>query len=251
LSSTWAIVADQAGDDVGTVVRRQRVVLDWYAHAYAPPPRDRLTAARAQRRVKRERLSKRQARDLPLATPITAGRVHFVRRVAAAGTISCLGETWKVSKRLVGVRVSALRFWEQQGLLQPIRENGSKYRLYDEQQLRRLGIVALLRQANYDFAAIRTTLDELEAGQSQRAVAAVEQRRSELASMSWRCLEAMAAFYAYISEFLDGQREALPKAYVRRRLLGASASITQQADGAQLQLFDDADSEAASSQEGA
>jgi DNA-binding transcriptional MerR regulator len=133
--------------------------------------------------------------------------------------------------RLVGVRVSALRFWEQQGLLQPIRENGSKYRLYDEQQLRRLRIVALLRQANYDFAAIRTTLDELEAGQSQRAVAAVEQRRSELASMSWRCLEAMAAFYAYISEFLDGQREALPKAYVRRRLLGASASITQQADG--------------------
>jgi DNA-binding transcriptional MerR regulator len=106
--------------------------------------------------------------------------------------------------RLVGVRVSALRFWEQQGLLQPIRENSSKYRLYDEQQLRRLRIVALLRQANYDFAAIRTTLDELEAGQPQRAVAAVEQRRSELAGMSWRCLQAMAAFYVYTSEFLDG-----------------------------------------------
>ncbi len=98
--------------------------------------------------------------------------------------------------RLVGVRVSALRFWEQQGLLQPVREKGSKYRLYDKQQLRRLRIVALLRQTNYDFAAIRTTLDELEAGQPQRAVAAVEQRRSKLASMSWRCLEAMAALYA-------------------------------------------------------
>ena len=107
--------------------------------------------------------------------------------------------------RLVGVRVSALRFWEQQGLLQPSREKGSNYRLYDEQQRRRLRIVALLRQANYDFAAIRTTLDELEAGQPQRAVAAVEQRRSALASMSWRCLEAMAALYAYISEFLDDQ----------------------------------------------
>jgi DNA-binding transcriptional MerR regulator len=123
--------------------------------------------------------------------------------------------------RLVGVRVSALRFWEQQGLLQPIRENSSKYRLYDEQQLRRLRIVALLRQANYDVAAIRTTLEELEAGRPQRAVAAVEQRRSELSSMSWRCLEAMAALYAYISEFLDGQmvwsveaadRSALPVA---------------------------------------
>jgi hypothetical protein len=62
--------------------------------------------------------------------------------------------------RLVGVRVSALRFWEQQGLLQPIRESGSKYRLYDQQQLRRLRIVALLRQAHYNVAAIRTTLDE-------------------------------------------------------------------------------------------
>ncbi|MGI8587084.1 MAG: MerR family transcriptional regulator [Chloroflexia bacterium] len=110
--------------------------------------------------------------------------------------------------RLVGVRVSALRFWEQQGLLQPIRENGSKYRLYDEQQLRRLRIVALLRQANYDFAAIRTTLAELETGQPQRAVAAVEQRRSELADISWRCLQAMATLYVYTSEFPAGAQEA-------------------------------------------
>ena len=118
-----------------------------------------------------------------------------------------IGERLRVgaAARLVGVRVSTLRFWEQQGLLQPIREKGSRYRLYDERQLRRLHIVALLRQANYDFAAIRTTLDELEAGRPQRAVAAVEQRRSKLAGMSWHCLEAMAAFYAYISEFSDGQ----------------------------------------------
>jgi DNA-binding transcriptional MerR regulator len=106
--------------------------------------------------------------------------------------------------RLVGVRVSALRFWEQQGLLHPIREHGSNYRLYDEHQLRRLRIVALLRQANHDFAAIRTTLGELEAGQPQRAIAAIEQRRSELAGMSWRCVEAMAALYAYTNEFGDG-----------------------------------------------
>lgn len=103
-----------------------------------------------------------------------------------------------------GVRVSALRFWEQQGLLLPVREKGSRYRLYDERQLRRLRIVALLRQANHDFAAIRTTLDELEAGRPQRAVAAVEQRRSELAAISWRCVEALALMHAYASEFLAG-----------------------------------------------
>jgi len=105
---------------------------------------------------------------------------------------------------LVGVRVSAVRFWEQQGLLHPTRDKESKYRLYDEQQLRRLRIVALLRQTNYDFDAIRTTLGELEAGQPQRALAAVEQRRSELAAISWRCIQAMAMFHAYIREFVDG-----------------------------------------------
>jgi DNA-binding transcriptional MerR regulator len=36
----------------------------------------------------------------------------------------------------VGVRVSALRFWEQQGLLYPERDKSSRYRLYDEQQMR-------------------------------------------------------------------------------------------------------------------
>lgn len=107
--------------------------------------------------------------------------------------------------RLVGIRISALRFWEQQGLLHPTREKESNYRLYDERQLRRLRIVALLRQANYDFAAIHTTLNELEAGEPQRAIAAVERRRSELATMSWRCLEAMAAFLAYVNDFLSGQ----------------------------------------------
>ena len=85
---------------VGEVLRRQPVFLDWYAQEYTPPSLDGLTVAQAQRRVRRVRLSKRQAQNLPAALPITAGRVHFVRRVAADGTISFLGETWMVSKRL-------------------------------------------------------------------------------------------------------------------------------------------------------
>ncbi len=105
--------------------------------------------------------------------------------------------------RLVGVRVSALRFWEQQGLLVPVREPGSRYRLYDARQLRRLRIVVLLRQANHDFATIRATLDELEAGQPERAVAAIERRRRELAGVSWRCLGAANALYGYINTYID------------------------------------------------
>ncbi len=42
----------------------------------------------------------KQIASLPEQLPITAGRVHFIRRVAPDGTISFLGETWKISKRL-------------------------------------------------------------------------------------------------------------------------------------------------------
>jgi DNA-binding transcriptional MerR regulator len=101
----------------------------------------------------------------------------------------------------VGVRVSALHFWEQQGLLQPVRDRSSRYRLYDEQQMRRLRVVALLREAGYDFPAIRTALDELAAGRTARAIAAVEKRHAELARTSWACLTGMATFQSYISEF--------------------------------------------------
>jgi DNA-binding transcriptional MerR regulator len=103
--------------------------------------------------------------------------------------------------RQVGVRVSALHFWEQQGLLHPIRDAESRYRLYDEQQMRRLRVVVLLREAGYDFSAIHLALDELAAGQTERAIAAVERRRADLARSSWDCLTALVAFQEYISAF--------------------------------------------------
>src|SRR2546428_11410973 len=58
----------------------------------------------------------------------------------------------------VGVRVSALHFWEQQGLLRPLRDQYSRYRLYDEQQMRRLRVVGLLLVAGYDLTVILSVL---------------------------------------------------------------------------------------------
>ena len=101
----------------------------------------------------------------------------------------------------VGVRVSSVHFWEQQDLLHPLRDQSSRYRLYDEQQMRRLRVVVLLREAGYDFNVIRPVLDELAAGRPEKAIVAVEKRRVELTRTSWACIEALTFFQRYVSEF--------------------------------------------------
>ena len=109
----------------------------------------------------------------------------------------------------VGVRVSALHFWEQQGLLHPVREQHSRYRLYDEQQMHRLRVVVLLRGAGYNFTVILSVLDELAAGQPEQAIVAVEKRREELTRTSWSCIEALTSFQHYVSEFGPQHRFAV------------------------------------------
>jgi DNA-binding transcriptional MerR regulator len=101
----------------------------------------------------------------------------------------------------VGVRVSALHFWEQQGLLHPVREQYSRYRLYDEHQMRRLRVVVLLRDAGYPFNVIQLALDELATGRPEKAIVAVEKRREELTGTSWSCIEALTFFQHYVREF--------------------------------------------------
>ncbi|MBA2396496.1 MAG: MerR family transcriptional regulator [Ktedonobacteraceae bacterium] len=101
----------------------------------------------------------------------------------------------------VGVRVSSLHFWEQQGLLHPVRDQNSRYRLYDEQQMHRLRVVVLLRDAGYTFNVIQPVLDELAAGRPEQAIVAVEKKREELTKTSWACINALASFQHYVSDF--------------------------------------------------
>jgi putative transposase len=86
--------------EVGEVVRQHGVFLDWYWQEYTPPTLCGQTPAQAQAQVKRTPLARQAVQAIPAVLPITAGRVHFVRRVGADGTIHILGETWKVSRGL-------------------------------------------------------------------------------------------------------------------------------------------------------
>lgn len=101
--------------------------------------------------------------------------------------------------RRVGVRASAVRYWEQRGLLSPPRDATSRYRAYDEEQMRRLRVVALLREVGHEFEVIASVLDEMASGRPARALEAVEARRDDVARASRACAEATATLWGYAS----------------------------------------------------
>jgi DNA-binding transcriptional MerR regulator len=101
--------------------------------------------------------------------------------------------------KTVGVRPSAVRFWEQEGLLQPQREASTGYRLYDAEQLGRLNVVALLRDVDYRFDTIREVLDELAVGRPDQVRRALEERLETLNRTTWDCITATAAVHGYLA----------------------------------------------------
>lgn len=99
----------------------------------------------------------------------------------------------------IGVRTSTLRFWEEQGLLHPSRDQSSRYRRYDEEQLHLLRTIALLRKAGYTVEAIRPVLMQVAQGNPEQSLAAAEQQLKELADKTYRCVKATAALWEYLT----------------------------------------------------
>lgn len=106
---------------VSHVQRSRLAFVRWYADEYLAPS----TAPAAKIR----RLTDRQRQALPNALPITAGRVHFERRVDAQGNIALLNETWHIDQRLAGQYVWAtlvtheqrLKIYHPRSAQQPLR----------------------------------------------------------------------------------------------------------------------------------
>ena len=86
----------------GRVCQASPSFVRWYMTNYAPPLLGETTPQQAQRRESRHRLTATHLRHLPNPLPITAGRIHFIRKVKPDGTFAVFNETWKVSKRLAG-----------------------------------------------------------------------------------------------------------------------------------------------------
>jgi putative transposase len=79
----------------------------WYEHHYYPPALNGRSPGQARRPGSRLCLTEKDIRALPSELPLTAGRLHFLRRVDEDGMIKVLNEPWKVDKRLAGQYVWA------------------------------------------------------------------------------------------------------------------------------------------------
>jgi putative transposase len=119
------------------VCRTSPAFVSWYMTEYVPPFLIDATPQQAQGRETLHRLTAKQVSELPDPLPITAGRIHFIRKVQLDGTITVLNESWKVSKRLAGKYVWAtlithsrrLEIWYQRSAQHPWRL--LKTRAYD------------------------------------------------------------------------------------------------------------------------
>jgi putative transposase len=108
----------------GDVARLSSHFLHWYMSVYTPPALNGATPAQRQRTERRLRLP--QALVIPSPLPITAGRVHFLRRVQPDGTISILNEVWPVSKALAGHYVWATLTTQRRSLAIWFRRNATQ-----------------------------------------------------------------------------------------------------------------------------
>lgn len=99
---------------------------------------------------------------------------------------------------MAGVRPSALRVWEGLGLLTPGRDRATGHRCYDQTQLIRARVTAMLRGSGYSLAAAKEVMDAMHAGDPARTRTALLSRLRDLDRLSWKRIRATAAFFAYL-----------------------------------------------------
>jgi putative transposase len=94
----------------------------WYHTIYRPPALQGKTPAEMRRGIAIVRLTAELQRLIPCGQlPITAGRVHFRRKVQTTGDIELLNETWFIGQKWIGEYVHAtintaeqvLTFWHK------------------------------------------------------------------------------------------------------------------------------------------
>ncbi len=91
-----------------------------------------------------------------------------------------------------------LRVWERLGLLSPERDPATGYRSYDQAQLIRARVIALLRASGWSVAAAKDVMDAMRDGDPARTRTALRSRLAELDRLSWKRMRATATLFNYV-----------------------------------------------------
>jgi hypothetical protein len=88
--------------DLAHVRRQVRGFLRWYHERYQPPSLEGKTPAQMREGSRLLLLTPELQRLIPESLPVTAGFIHFVRRVDVEGRIVVLNQAWTIGRRFAG-----------------------------------------------------------------------------------------------------------------------------------------------------
>lgn len=131
-------------------------------------------------------------REMPAAPETSAGRAAFDERDAMS-----IGEL----AQALGVRRSALRHWEREGLVRPDRSSASGARRYGAVATAEARIAAALRLGGYGIPGIRAVLEQLRAdGLTADARRILNERLADLTRRSVALLAAAGRLHELLTE---------------------------------------------------
>lgn len=87
----------------------------------------------------------------------------------------------ELAKKL-NISARAIRFYEQNGMITPTRHPNNNYRMFSEQDARRLQTIISLREVGMSIEEIKSSLEELDQGEQEGVLYALELQRSMMFS---------------------------------------------------------------------
>ncbi len=102
--------------------------------------------------------------------------VRMLERWAAGTLADTLRQPLRIgdAARLLNLTTDTLRSWDRNGLIEAPRDPNNGYRLYGGEEIGRLRVIRMLRQAGYSPNAILRMLLQLDSGETENLAAALD-----------------------------------------------------------------------------
>ncbi|MGU7783165.1 MerR family transcriptional regulator [Burkholderia sp. PU8-34] len=125
-----------------------------------------------------------------------------------------------------GMTTSAIRFYEQSGLLPPAGRGQNGYRIYDEEAVERLQMILLAQRLGFSLDEMRAVAEEMSAFSKEGLLARLDERLREIDELRAK-LDAQRAELQGIRATLEAEWAAGRCLKMERFDAPAAAAVTQ------------------------